>query len=43
MTTLTLTIHAAFVAFLAWGGMLSLLCIIQPGGIGFPSRELKAE
>jgi hypothetical protein len=43
MTTLTLTIHVALVAFLAWGGMLSLLCIIRPGGIGFPSRELKAE
>jgi hypothetical protein len=41
MTTLTLTIHVAVIAFLAWGGMLSLQCLIQAGGIGFPSREPK--
>jgi len=42
MTTLALTIDVAIVAFLAWGGMLSLQCLIQPGGIGFPSGEPKA-
>ena len=42
MTTFTLTIHVAVIAFLAWGGMLSLQCLIQAGGIGFPSREPKA-
>jgi hypothetical protein len=41
MTTLTLIIHVAVVAFLAWGGMLSLQCLFRPGGIGFPSREPK--
>jgi hypothetical protein len=36
-------IQVVIVAFLAWGGMLSLLCLIRPGDIGFPSRELKVE
>ena len=36
-------IHIAVVAFLAWGAMLSLQCLFRPGGIGFQSRELKAE
>jgi hypothetical protein len=41
MNILTLTIHVAIIAFLAWGGMLSLQCLFRPGGIGFPSREPK--
>jgi hypothetical protein len=41
MTFLTITIQAAVVAFLAWGGMLSLQCVIRPAGIGFPGREPK--
>jgi hypothetical protein len=36
-------IQVVIVAFLAWGGMLSLRYLIQAGGIGFPGRELKAE
>jgi len=36
-------IHIAVVAFLAWGAMLSVQCLIRSGGIGFPDRELKAE
>lgn len=43
MNMLTLTIHVAVIAFLAWGGMLSLQYILRPGGIGFPSRELRPQ
>ncbi|HUL92405.1 MAG TPA: hypothetical protein VLV56_08635 [Burkholderiales bacterium] len=36
-------IQVVIVAFLAWGGMLSLQCVIRSGGIGFPGGTLKAE
>jgi len=42
MNLVTLMLQIACFAFLAWGGMLSLKCLTQPGGIGFPSREPKA-
>jgi hypothetical protein len=34
-------IHIAVIAFLAWGGMLSLQCLIRAGGTGFPGRGPK--
>lgn len=34
-------IHIAVVAFLAWGGMLSLQCLIRPDDAGFPGRGPK--
>lgn len=34
-------IRIAVIAFLAWGGMLSLQCLIRAEGIGFPGREPK--
>jgi hypothetical protein len=34
-------IHIVVVAFLAWGGMLSLQCLIRAEGVGFPGRGPK--
>lgn len=36
-------IQITVVAFLTWGAMLSLQCLLRSGGIGFPGREPKAE
>ena len=34
-------IRIAVIAFLAWGGMLSLRCLIRADGVGFPGRGPK--
>ena len=39
MDLATLIIQIALVAFLVWGGVLSLLCIARNGAWKFPSRD----
>ena len=41
MNHVILALQIACFAFLAWGGVLSLQCLIQSRDFEFPGRELK--
>jgi hypothetical protein len=42
MNLVTLMLQIACFAFLVWGGILSVKCVIEAGDVEFTSRQLQA-